>query len=48
MDKVRQNVRQLQPISLEALMKLGFRVSIVLAGFALLFVAAIYYGLINP
>lgn len=48
MAKTRQTVRPLSSTSLEALLKLGLRISLALAGLALLFVAAIYYGLINP
>lgn len=35
-------------ISVENLISLGFRITLILIGIALLFVAAIYYGIVNP
>ncbi len=46
--KIQRSVRHFKEIPLEDLFRLGFRIVMILIGSALLFVAAIYYGMINP
>lgn len=48
MGKLLQKVQSLQEVAGYQLLRWGFRIVMAGAGLALLFVAAIYYGLINP
>lgn len=45
---IQQNHKQISSLRVDNLIGLGFRITMILFGLALLFVAGIYYGIINP
>lgn len=48
MAKVNRRIFDIKEMSVEEMFQLGIRMGLGLIGAALLFVAAIYYGIINP